>query len=211
MRFFSNSLFSALFGLAITLTLTSTAHAINTFNESGELVSADTYKIGVEPQFGMSDSKGFDIGLFMDRSFRDDMGFRVSMGTGDTDYYLNGSLKWIPIPDYDGQPALGLKGGVTFWREKDFSFYTVTVSPLASKKQSTEYGEFVPYAALPIHMTNGNGVSKTSINLVLGSEWTTPEAPGYQFGAELGINAKDSYTYLSGYVAIFLDDSGRMK
>lgn len=197
--------------IVLALSMAPAAHAILTVNESAELVSDDTYKIGAEPQFGMSDSQGFDLGIFMDRSFRDDMGFRLAMGTGDTDYYLTGSLKWIPVPDYEGQPAMGLKGGVTFWREADFSFYTITAAPLVSKKQSTEYGLFVPYAALPIHMTNGNGVSQTSINLVLGSEWTTPNAPGFQFGGELGINAKDSFSYLSGYVAIFLDDSGRMK
>jgi hypothetical protein len=190
---------------AFLLLASSQAQCFMTVQESNEITPAGQYKIGVEPQFRTSNGNGFNFSGFFDAPLSDAVSARAVMGTGDTDFLVGGSLKWVPVPDYQSQPAVGGKVGLNYWRENTESFFTFRFEPIVSKKFQTDVGVFVPYGALPINFNSGKDNNGTGIQLAVGSEYLHSRADNMTFGAELGFNAKDSFSYISGYVTIYLD------
>ncbi len=192
--------------MIVAFLLTGTAHAFMTVQESNEITPVGKYKLGAEPQFRTSNGTGFNFSGFFDMPVSDEGSFRGLVGTGETDFLAGASFKWVPIPDYGSQPALGAKFGGYYWREASENFFTARFEPILSKKFTTELGAFVPYAALPVMFNTGKDFNKTSVQAAFGSEFTHPEADNMTFGLELGLDAKDSFSYVSGYVTIYLDD-----
>ncbi len=193
----------------LTLILTAAAlpaWAFLTVQESGEITPKGKYKLGAEPQYRTTNGSGFNFSGFFDMPFSDETSIRGTVGTGETDFVAGTSLKWIPVPDYGSQPAIGGKLGAYYWREASENFSTVRIEPLISKKFSTTAGNFNPYAALPVMFNNGKDYNKTTMQVAFGSEYTHSEADNMTFGLEAGLDAKDSFAYVSGYVTIYLDD-----
>lgn len=195
-----------LLGFCLVLNLNS-AHAFMSTQESNEITPKGKFKLGFEPQVRTSNGTGTNFSGFFDTGINEQMSARAYVGSGDTDFALGGSLKWVPIPDYERQPAIGGKFSLINWREKSESFFTFRIEPIVSKKLSTEIGTFIPYASLPVMFNTGNDYNKTTAQVAFGSEFLHPEADNMTFGAELGFDAKDSFSYISGYVTIFLDDN----
>lgn len=184
----------------------SLAWGFMTVQESNEITPADKFKLGFEPQARLSDGSGFNFAGFFDIPVNEAMSARAHVGSGETDFFFGGSFKWVPVPDYGRQPSLGGKASLIHWRESNHSFFTTRIEPILSKKFETEHGIFIPYTALPIMFNSGNNYNKTSFQIVGGSEYLTEKADNMTFGAELGLNAKDSFSYISGYVTIYLED-----
>lgn len=183
------------------------AQAFMTVQESNDITPMGKYKLGVEPQLRTSNGNGMNFTGFFDAPINEEMSARALIGSGDTDFVAGGSFKWVPVPDYGNQPAVGGKIGGYFWRESDEGYFTVRVEPIVSKKLHTEIGDFTPYGALPILFNSGKDYNKTGVQLAAGTEYFHSEADNMTFGAELGLDAKDSFSYISGYVTIYLDDA----
>lgn len=103
------------------------SHAFYETGESGEIAKEGTYKIGLMPQLRLSDGSGMNFTGFFDRALNDESSLRIHAGLGETDFYMGGSYKWIPIPDYKNQPAIGGKSRpfmavktVTVWLRFEF-------------------------------------------------------------------------------------------
>ncbi len=187
------------------LAASSSAQAFLTVQESNEITPAGQYKLGVEPQLLTSNGNGFNFSGFFDAPLNDEVSARATAGTGDTDFVLGGSVKWVPVPDYRNQPAVGFKSGVNYWRKGSDSFFTVRLAPIISKKLMSDIGSFIPYASLPFNINSGKDNNGTGIQVAIGSEYLHSRADNMTFGAELGFNAKDSFSYISGYVTIYMD------
>jgi hypothetical protein len=196
---------SVTLGLSIFLWAAS-ASALLTVQESNDITKLGNYKLGFEPQLITADGGGVNFSGFIDKGINDEMSARLRLGAGDTDFSAGGSLKWVPFPDYGQQPAVGGKVGGYFWRESEESYFTVRVEPIVSKRFETGIGEFTPYASLPLMLNSGKDKNNTSMQLVGGTEFFHSEADNMTFGAEFGIDTKDSFSYVSGYVTIFLDE-----
>lgn len=180
--------------------------AIMTVQESNEITPLGKYKLGVEPQFRTSRGSGFNFSGFMDKALNEAMSVRGSAGTGETDFSVGGSFKWVPFPDFESQPAIGFKFGGTYWRDSSENFSTIRIEPIISKKFGTAMGLFVPYTAVPVMFNNGNDYNKTSLQVAFGSEYIHSEADNMTFGAEIGLDGKDSFSYISGFVTIYLGE-----
>ncbi len=178
-----------------------------TVQESNDITPKGKFKLGVEPQIRTSDGSGTNFTAFLDSPINEEMSARVLLGVGDVDLTAGGSFKWVPVPDYESQPAIGGKVGFYFWRESDESFTTLRLEPIVSKRFKTELGDFTPYASLPLMFNSGKGNNETGIQIALGSEYHHPEADNMTFGLEAGLDAKDSFSYISGYVTIYLEDT----
>lgn len=192
--------------LVATALLNFSAQAFMTVQESNEITPAGKYKLGVEPQFRTTNGSGFNFGGFFDMPINDESSFRANVGTGETDFVAGTSFKWVPFPDYENQPAIGGKIGAFYWREASENYLTFRVEPLVSKKFATANGTFIPYAALPVMFNTGRDLNKTTLQVAFGSEYQNAEADNMTFGLEAGLDAKDSFSYVSGYVTIYLDD-----
>ncbi len=188
------------------LLLGSAAQAFFETGESAEITPTGFYKVGIMPQIRLSDGSGMNVGGFFDSGLTEDKSVRVTLGAGETDFYTGGSFKWVPVPDYKNQPAIGAKLEAIYARKSSDSLVSFRVQPLLSKKFDTDQGLFTPYAGFPISITTWRSNTDTQVNLVGGTEFSTPQYKNMEFGAELGINGNKSFTYISGYITVLLDE-----
>jgi hypothetical protein len=203
---FQRSLFLFVGLLLLPLLFSSSSYAYFTVGESGELPKPGTYRIGAEPQIVFDDG-GFDLSAFADTLLGPDGSIRGQMGVGETNFDAGVSYKWIPIPDYGNQPAVGGKAEVDWANRKSGGWTSFRIMPLVSKKFETDYGLMTPYAALPIGLNSAPWGSVTTIQLAGGSEFRNPDYPRWMYSAELGLNLNNAFTYISGNVTYFLDES----
>jgi hypothetical protein len=183
------------------------AQAFMTVQESNEVTPAGKFKVGLEPQLRTSNGSGGNFTGFFDAPINEELSTRAVLGTGDMDFVAGGSLKWVPVPDYGNQPSLGGKFGAYYTREANENLWFFRVEPILSKKLPSEIGTFIPYASVPLIFNNSTESNETGIQLAVGSEYWNHVADNMTFGAEVGFDVKDSFSYISGYVTIFLDDT----
>lgn len=184
-----------------------TSLAYQTLGESGEIVQTGKYRAGTEIQF----ASGANLTGFVDANVSDSSSLRVHLGAGDVDFYAGASYKWIPFPDFEQQPAIGMKAGVTIGREGTDNFFVLHGSPLVSKKMDFDQGLFVPYAGIPITLTTSKSKTVTGLQLSAGTEYSTPKLKSWGFTGEIGINLKDSQSYAAFSASFTLDDQNTKK
>ena len=97
------------------------SHAFLTVNETAEILPDNFFKIGVAPQAILSSGGGFNIGAFVDAHLDDDVDGRITAGGGETDFFTQASIKWVPFPDVDRQPAMGARAAIIYAREENKS------------------------------------------------------------------------------------------
>ena len=182
------------------------AHAFMTVQESNDLTPAGQFKLGLSPELRTNAGNTSHFSSFIDTQINEGLSARAVLGVGTPALNLGGSLKWVPVPDYENQPAVGAKIGAYFWREGNEPYTTLRLEPIVSKKFQSAVGSFTPYAALPVMLNSGKDVPSNSMQFAFGSEYINPEADNMTFGLETGIDAKDSFSYISGYVTIYLED-----
>lgn len=194
---------SFIFLTALLLSRTSLAYL--TVGETAEVLPEGYYKFGLEPQLIVSDGSGFNLGAFFDTHIENGIDGRIEIGGGSTEFWTAGTVKWVPIPDVDKQPAVGLRGGFSFARDNGSDFYHLLIAPIISKKADTQYGEMVPFLALPlsIPIINKKVKSETEIQLAIGAEWFQNKDVNY--GLELDLNLSKSFSAVSAFISFPFD------
>lgn len=183
--------------------------AFQTIGETAELLPEGFYKLGLSPQLIVSDGGGFNMGAFYDMYLIDSLNGRIELGGGKTDFWATASVKWVPLPDIDRQPAVGLRTAVTMARDEDANFFNVQLAPIISKKADTRYGEMIPFVALPVTFVsankdlNSNGKTYTTTQFAIGAEWFQDKDVNY--GAEFDLNMSNSYSSISAFVSFPFD------
>jgi hypothetical protein len=187
--------------------LSSSAFAYLTISESTEIPLAANYQIGFEPQFLTNHGGGVNASGFFDAPFNDSTVGRLWLGAGAIDFNMGASVKYVPFPDVENQPGIGFRAGGFFARKGDSNLMTLQLAPIFSKKVQTENGLFIPYAAIALDITSTKERNFTGSQMVLGTEYKTPDIPTMYFGAEVGLDLNESYSYISGTVTFPFDSS----
>ncbi|WP_413613376.1 hypothetical protein [Bdellovibrio sp. HCB-110] len=179
------------------LFLSSSAHAYLSIAESGELVPAGKYQVGVEPQLLTNKGGGANFNVFFDTNINEATSARITMGAGAVDFNAFVSAKWMPFPDVDNQPAMGLRAGAGLARDEEENLLQLQLAPLLSKKFDTEYGLAVPYLAVPFTFLNTKEENLVASNLTVGSEFHYADWNQVTLGGEVGFDLNKSYSYIS--------------
>jgi len=175
--------------------------------ESGEILSGKDYQIGFSPQIATSGYSGVNAGAFLDAVWTEDMSSRFMLGVGEVDFYSSGSLKYIPFPDYERQPAMGLRGSFWYGREGSENITVFQIAPMVSKKyKSADYGTLVPYAAWGLNIGSEDGDSENGHQFFIGTEWKSPQVENVNFSAELALNLQNSVSGINFFVSIPFDN-----
>ncbi|MCX7977679.1 MAG: hypothetical protein N2578_01615 [Bdellovibrionaceae bacterium] len=195
--------------LLLGLALSQNSMAYLSINESGELSPAGTYQVGFEPQFLLNRGGGVLVGFFLDQGVREDLSLRYNLGFGRVDFNIGTSAKWVPFPDYQRQPAIGVKGGLHFGRFEGENLLTVQIAPLLSKQVALdeERGVLIPYVAVPFNFHSGKGFGSTAIQFVVGSEFLRPDSTKFIFGAELALDFGGGFSMLNAKASWPFDSS----
>ncbi|AZZ36598.1 hypothetical protein CIK05_07280 [Bdellovibrio sp. qaytius] len=181
------------------------SHAFLTVNETAEILPENYYRLGVAPQLLVSDGGGFNLGFFADTHIDDDLDARITIGGGETDFWTQASVKWVPFPDVDKQPAMGGRAAVIFVRDEENNSAGLQLTPLFSKKADTRYGNMIPYAGLPITWLSGKHKTYTASQFTIGAEWF-PEQDKH-IGGEFNLNLDNSLSSFSVYFSFPFEGS----
>lgn len=179
--------------------------------ESGEILPANTkYQVGFAPQMVTNNDTGGNLSTFLDAAWSESLSSRFTLGLGVIDFFTGASLKYIPFPDVDKQPAIGVKASFWYAREETDNISTLQIAPMMSKKfQSKDYGLFTPYTALGISSYEDSGKGKTGLQFFVGSDWKPVDLPEYNFTAEVAMDLEDSISSITLFVGLpFNEKSG---
>lgn len=178
--------------------------------ESGELVEEGLYQVGIEPQIFTNNGGGTNLNLLFDAGINESTSARLSLGVGAIDFNAFGSVKYVPFPDVDNQPAIGIRLGAGFTKEGSENMLNTQIAPLLSKKiEADMFGVFTPYLAIPITYVIAKHENYTASNFVIGSEVNASEIPELKFGGELGFDMNRSYSYISLFLTYPFEAKGR--
>lgn len=174
-------------------------------HETAELIPAGQNRIGLIPQLYVANGGGLETGFFLDIHTGEDLNSRFEVGSGITDFWAAGSIKWIPYPDHDKQPAIGLRGKFIFAREKNVNFYNTQLAPMLSKKVQTANGLFIAYAGLPVTFVYEKSTNNfMASQLCFGSEWVINK--DFQVGAEFEMSLNNATNTLSAHLNFQFDE-----
>ncbi len=141
------------------------------------------------------------MNVFLDNGIGESLSARVAMGGGSVDFNAFASVKWIPFPDFENQPAMGLRVGGGLARDESKNLLHAQVAPLVSKKISTQYGMATPYLAVPFTVINTQGDNTVGTNLTIGSELKYEKWTMGTLGAEYSLDLNKSFSYISIFAA----------
>jgi len=191
----------------ITSFLSSPVFAAFGLLETAEIIPAGVYRVGAAPQLYLGNGGGVDDSAFLDFNVGESINSRLEIGSGVSDFWASAAAKFVPYPDYQNQPAMGIRGKVIYMRESDTNFYNTQIAPIFSKKYSSERGEFISYAGLLISFIFENSSNNFTISkLCLGSEWVLN--PAAHAGVELAMdlyNGGSTYTYTASTLSLFFN------
>lgn len=184
--------------LAFLLLSVSTAHgAYLSILESGEILPDGQYQFGLAPQILLNEGGGGTVSGFIDVPVNDSTSFRAQAGLGKVDFHAAGSVKYVPFPDYQNQPAMGVRGGLSYARWQSENWLTMQIAPLASRRLQTEQGVLIPYIALPINITSRKDKNFTGVQVAFGAEWKHPSWDHLLVTGEMAISLNDSISALT--------------
>jgi hypothetical protein len=198
-----------LLALATTLVFVSQpARAFFTTLDTGEVIQPEHYRAMLMPQLIFDKIEGTNVLAAFDTGIAEDQQIRGFLGIGEIDFQVGANYKWVPFPDVEGQPAIGLIGGIQWMKIADDNLLSLRVGPLVSKKVETEVGDFTPYASLPIGLTDYKNSTYMPIQFAAGTEWRTLQFDQLTFMTELGLNITKAYSYLALGVLYYFDETG---
>jgi len=174
-------------------------------NETAEVLPEGYFKLGIAPQLKLTDGAGLNMGVYFDTYVADDITGRVTIGGGKTDFWTAASAKWVPFPDVDKQPALGLRGAVMYARDENTDYYNLQISPLVSKLADTRYGKMIPYVGLPVTFINTKDHSETATQFAVGAEWFSRQ--DMHVGAEFDLNLSHAFSSISVFLSFPFDQA----
>lgn len=164
---------------------------------TGDLVEPMDFTFTSVAQQVTDPSSGLNLIGLIDSGFTEDTNIRGLIGIGDKDFQIGGFYKWVPIPDYSNQPAMGLLTGFSYMSESDTNELNVRLQPFISKKFESNIGEFNSYLALPLGLRKFDGGSNVPAQLTIGTELNSRHFDNIVFTGEIGLNLRKSFTYFS--------------
>jgi hypothetical protein len=192
--------------LTSVLLFNSPAHAFFSTIDTGEMVEPGKFQAIFEPQVILNKYDGLNAVGRLDAGLTDSTSVRGIIGFGTIDFQLGALYKWIPVPDIDNQPAIGLEAGAIVARVGGDTEVDFRLHPLISKRFETEIGDIVPYASLPIGINSTHQSTYVPIQLVAGAEILPLNSSNLSFYGEIGLNVSKAFSYVSAAVAFRFDE-----
>lgn len=200
------------FTFALTLLTSLSSQAYYTFQDSGDMLEPNRYALGTELQMVTSNDSGVNLVGKFDGGLTDELNYRAVLGFGEVSFQMQGLLKWVPIPDIDNQPAIGITTGLLYAKyDTDDSStaneFSIRFIPFLSKKFDSAVGPFTPYVAAPMAIRTYDSDSDVPLSLAIGSKYESVDLKGVEFTAEIGFDIDKAFNYIS-LGALFPFDEG---
>lgn len=179
--------------------------------DNGEVLESGKYKLTPDLQ-ALTKNGGMNLGVSADMGFQEDFGLRALVGFGKTDVYGGAMVKWMPIPDLENQPAIGINVGIIYGKDEDLRDLSFRFEPLISKRITVDQTVITPYAALPVSVRVRNSddplieeETKMAFQLVIGSQLQIEAYKNLQFIGEIGLDLEQAPGYVSLGAIFYFD------
>lgn len=173
--------------------------------DTGEIVPGGKYRILGDLQY-FGDPSGLNITAGMDAGVNDSSNIRAVVGVGSVNFQAGLFYKWIPFPDSDTQPAIGIIGGGTYARYDGDGYPGFSIRPITSKKIDTEFGFITPYVSLPFGVISAPKRNLFPFQLVVGSDWRPVDVDSFTILFEIGLNLNEAASYASAGILYYLPE-----
>lgn len=201
--------------LTLGVTLSQNSQAYYSVMDTGDIISTGKYRVVAGPEFILTGQDGVNFSARVDAGVSDSSNIRALVGGGEVDFYAGLFYKYIPIPDYENQPAIGIMGGLTYSRievrNKTMDATTVQIQPIVSKKYDIDYGTITPYGSIPIGARFVDGDVEFPVHLALGTEYKPEGFNTVSFITEFGLKMNKSFSYINLGVIFEFDDTEGIK
>lgn len=170
-----------------------------------EFVEYKAWAVGIEPEvtlstYGNTSSSGISSTVKFTYGITPLSNLQVGMGigSGSKGFRLGGTYTFDFIPDLEGQIGAGLAVQAYYYKLKgSFGQTETTLYPYLHKLIKSEGGiNYDPYFALPFGYAFYNGTYRGIWQMVFGANFKTSEH--FNFTSEVGVNLKDTDSYISG-------------
>ena len=182
--------------------------AYQTNYTTGDVLRSGQYRTGLNTQFITSEFSGATANGHFDLGVREDGEARIVLGVGKVDFHAGALYKWVPFPDLEKQPAVGVMGGPVYGRVNSKGVLTLRAVPFVSETfEVEEAGILTPYGGLPLGLEFVEGSSQVPVQVMAGCDWKPMKLDKVHFNGEVGINLSKSFNYIAVGVAVYFDDS----
>lgn len=173
------------------------AYGYQSLMTTGDLIQPETFQVLGYVESIFDELDGVNINVRGNYGINDELQGDVEIGAGELDVILGAFLKWVPIPDYEKQPAIGVRAGISYIDSNLYSQTSITAMPFVSKGIETPNGRFVPYIGFPLAFNSNKNDDYFSSRIAFGTDWTHPEQKQLHVIAELGLELSKSFSSLS--------------
>lgn len=173
---------------------------------TGQMLKHGHYQLGAETQFVTDGDTGVNLAARFDAPINDELGFRAEAGFGATDFFGGGYIKWVPVPDLESQPAIGVLAGAVYGHYSGIDALSLRAHPFVSKSFGVDYGVITPYAALPFGLQIAEDDTDFTMQIAIGTEYKPEAWEHLGFMAELGFDINDAFPYFSLNATIEWDE-----
>lgn len=185
----------------IILLLATPGHAYLSILDSGEPVAKGRIHAGLAPQIFVGETQGGEGIFWLKTGLDDGRDLSIQAGFGEIDFWTQLATRWIPIPDYEGQPAIGLRFDVTLARDESYSHGVLRVAPFLSKRFRSETGHIEPYVYLPLGLRIQEGTYTSLSQFIVGSQMALEDLRPIYFYVEVGANLRQAPAYFTVGIA----------
>lgn len=175
------------------------AHAYMNLLTTGDMIAPQQFGATGYLESVFDEYEGINVNARGTYGISDELSADLEIGAGEFNVMLGAFAKWVPIPDVDNQPAIGVRAGLTFVDADNTNETSVSATPFVSKAFQTDQGRFNPYGGIMLATNSNDNDTFFASRLILGSEWKSPleEWQNVRFLAEFGFELSKSFSSLT--------------
>lgn len=189
--------------------ISTNAFAYYNIHDTGDILSRGKRNIIGQTQLILDSGTKANVTAAYDWPINDSSQIRSFIGVGDT-FHLGVKYKWVPVPDYDTQPAMGAIFGAQFANVDSEVEVSLSASALFSKKYDfKKLGKHNLYVAPTASVVISDGDTKVPLQLIGGTMFKLKKFKNAYLTTELGLEVAKSFSYISvGFIVNFDEFEG---
>lgn len=200
---------SLLISVTLISLLGSNAFAYYEVMDTGDILPTQNRAVMTQAQMAFGSNLKSNVVGSYDWPLDDSSQIRTFIGLGET-FHIGGSYKWMPVPDYQKQPAMGVIFSGHFAQPSSSSEFALSAAGMFSKYvQTQKLGTHNLYVSPKLSLQFYDGNSNLPLQLVGGTQFDLKQFKNAKINAEIGFNLSKSFNYIAvGFVVEYNEFDG---
>ena len=168
-------------------------------------IEPGNYSLGIEPEVAISNGTGAALNLKPRIGHTSLLNWEglIGMGSGARNFRIGVTADLELFPDIDSQPGIATALFTEYYRISGNGLFSFGAKPMIYKTFRNGDNEYTPFFALPIGWNVTGGNINGFMQVALGSNFKVGVDSRWRFTGEVGFNASNSYSYISGGATYF--------